>query len=264
MPNSSRRMLPSCDPSIRSWPHNRSRPKPIVWPRRSLLPRIAGPWHGARTKSSSRSSMRRLPTLFLLRLHPPTRHARASPISTTSDTPSDPGDPNDKSLASPESVFPDGPQEYEELSQVFEAFLMSRERNETGSAPQLTSEQLPQVLKQQADREQREFDMRVQRDRQRHELAILKQQDKSAGAARDGQLKNATLTYLPRLAVVLVGRRVGGCSADRGASSRVRGEGTNSRHPRVRIRIGRGCPSRVRRRIRLRENHLANTAKIRQ
>lgn len=81
---------------------------------------------------------------------------------------------------------------------------MSRERKETGSAPQLTSEQLSQVLKQQADREQREFDMRVQREKQRHELAILKQQDKSATAARDGELKNATLTYLPRLAVILV------------------------------------------------------------
>lgn len=123
-------------------------------------------------------------------------------MSTTSDTPSDRGDPNDESLASPQAPLPEGPLEYEELAQVFEAFLVSRERKEGAPSPQLTPEQMAQVLKLQADRDQREFDLRLQREKQKHELAVLKQKEKSDSAARDQEYRKTTLTYLPRLAVI--------------------------------------------------------------
>ena len=124
-------------------------------------------------------------------------------MSTTSDTPSDRGAPNDESLASPPTPFPEGPQEYEELAQVFEAFLVSRERKEGAPSPQLTPEQMAQVLKLQADRDQHEFDLRVQREKQKHELAVLKQKGKSDETAQEQEYRKATLTYLPRLAVIL-------------------------------------------------------------
>jgi uncharacterized integral membrane protein len=90
------------------------------------------------------------------------------------------------------------------LVRVFEALFVSHERKDGTPPLPLTAEQLSQVLKLQAEREQRDHEARAQRDRHRHELAILKQREKSEAAARDGELKSATLTYLPRLAVILV------------------------------------------------------------
>ena len=131
-------------------------------------------------------------------------------MSTTSDTPSDRGAPNDESLASPQPPFPEGPLEYEELAQVFEAFLVSRERKEGAPTPQLTPEQMAQVLKLQADRDQREYDLRLQREKQKHEMAVLKQNERSDTAARDQEYKRITLTYLPRLAVIFAGVALAG------------------------------------------------------